>query len=64
MQKSNQDNQQFRIGQRVRVISGPFRDFPGRVAAIDAMKSEVRVTVNFFGKNTALKLGYVEVETV
>jgi transcriptional antiterminator NusG len=52
----------FKVGQRVRIISGPFNDVPGTVAAIDMDKSKVRVMVNFFGRETPVELDFLEVE--
>lgn len=52
----------FKIGQRVRIIEGPFNDFVGTVAAIDPDKSKVRVMVNFFGRDTPVELDFLEVE--
>jgi transcriptional antiterminator NusG len=52
----------FKIGQRVRIIDGPFNDFIGTVAAIDPDKSKVRVMVNFFGRDTPVELDFLEVE--
>jgi len=54
----------FKVGQRVRIISGPFNDFPGMVAAIDIDKSKVRVMVNFFGRDTPVELDFLEVEKI
>jgi transcriptional antiterminator NusG len=52
----------FKVGQRVRIIDGPFNDFQGTVAAIDQDKSKVRVMVNFFGRDTPVELDFLEVE--
>ncbi len=52
----------FKIGQRVRIVDGPFNDFMGIVAAIDPDKSKVRVMVNFFGRDTPVELDFLEVE--
>jgi transcriptional antiterminator NusG len=52
----------FKIGQKVRIIDGPFNDFIGTVAAIDPDKSKVRVMVNFFGRDTPVELDFLEVE--
>lgn len=52
----------FKIGDKVRIINGPFNDFPGTVAAIDPDKSKVRVMVNFFGRDTPVELDFLEVE--
>ncbi len=54
----------FRIGQRVRIVNEELYNVPGVVNAIDSVKSQVRVTVNFFGRRTAIKLGFLEVEQV
>jgi transcriptional antiterminator NusG len=54
----------YKVGQKVRIIDGPFNDFIGTVAAIDPNKSKVRVMVNFFGRDTPVELDFVEVEKV
>ena len=64
MQISQSNSTPFRVGQRVRIINEAFYNVPGKIAAIDTLKSEVRVTVNFLGRSTALKLRYPEVEKV
>ncbi len=52
----------FEPGQRVRIIDGPFRDFTGKVAAIDMERAKVRVLVNFFGRETPVELDFLQVE--
>jgi transcriptional antiterminator NusG len=54
----------FKVGQKVRIIDGPFNDFIGIVAALDQDKSKVRVMVNFFGRDTPVELDFLEVEKV
>jgi transcriptional antiterminator NusG len=54
----------FKIGQKVRIVGGPFNDFIGAVAAIDTDKSKVRVMVDFFGRETPVELDFLEVEKV
>lgn len=54
----------FKIGQKVRIVDGPFNDFIGTVAAIDQDKSKVRVMVSFFGRDTPVELDFLEVEKV
>lgn len=54
----------FKVGQKVRIVDGPFNDFIGTVAAIDTDKSKVRVMVNFFGRDTPVELDFLEVEKV
>lgn len=52
----------YRIGERVRIVGGPFNDFPGTVASIDTGREKVRVMVDFFGRETAVMLSFMEVE--
>ncbi|RMF78284.1 MAG: transcription termination/antitermination protein NusG [Chloroflexi bacterium] len=54
----------FKIGEKVRIIDGPFNDFIGMVDAIDPDKAKVRVMVNFFGRDTPVELDFLEVEKV
>jgi transcriptional antiterminator NusG len=54
----------FKVGQKVRIIDGPFNDFIGTVSAIDQDKQKVRVMVNFFGRDTPVELDFLEVEKV
>jgi transcriptional antiterminator NusG len=52
----------FKVGERVRIIDGPFNDFRGNVAEIDMERSKVRVMVNFFGRETPVELDFLQVE--
>ncbi|WP_275944755.1 transcription termination/antitermination protein NusG [Phototrophicus methaneseepsis] len=54
----------FKIGQKVRIVGGPFNDFIGTVNSIDSDKLKVRVMVDFFGRETPVELGFLEVEKV
>ncbi len=52
----------FKIGDTVRIIDGPFYDFLGQVAQIDSDKNRVRVMVSFFGRETPVELDFLQVE--
>lgn len=52
----------FREGQSVRITDGPFSDFIGMVDKVYADKKRLRVMVHIFGRETAVELGFVEVE--
>ncbi|MEQ8673897.1 MAG: transcription termination/antitermination protein NusG [Aggregatilineales bacterium] len=54
----------FKVGQKVRIIDGPFNDFHGTVADMDADKQKVRVMVSFFGRETPVEVSFDEVEKV
>ena len=52
----------FKVGERVRIIDGPFNDFRGMVAEIDMERTKVRVMVSFFGRETPVELDFLQVE--
>lgn len=54
----------FRVGEKVRIVDGPFADFHGTVAEIDAPRTKVRVMVNFFGRETPVELDFLQVERI
>jgi transcriptional antiterminator NusG len=52
----------FKVGERVRIVDGPFNDFRGLVSEIDMERTKVRVLVNFFGRETPVELDFLQVE--
>lgn len=54
----------FRLGDAVRIKSGPLASFTGRVEGINQAKSLLKVKVSIFGQEKPLKLGFAEVEKV
>ncbi len=52
----------FKVGERVRIVDGPFNDFRGTVQDIDMEQTKVRVMVNFFGRETPVELDFLQVE--
>lgn len=52
----------YKIGQKVRIIDGPFNDFIGTVDNIDVDRAKVRVMVSFFGRDTPVELDLLQVE--
>jgi transcriptional antiterminator NusG len=52
----------FKVGERVRIIDGPFNDFRGTVSEIDMERTKVRVMVSFFGRETPVELDFLQVE--
>jgi transcriptional antiterminator NusG len=52
----------FKVGERVRIIDGPFNDFRGTVSEIDMERTKARVMVSFFGRETPVELDFLQVE--
>ena len=55
-------NVTYKVGERVRIIDGPFNDFRGVVSEIDMERTKVRVNVSFFGRETPVELDFLQVE--
>lgn len=54
----------YKLGQKVRIIDGPFNEFIGTVGEIDMEKAKVRVMVSFFGRETPVELDFLQVEKI
>ena len=54
----------FRLGDTVRIKSGPFQSFIGKVEGINQAKSLLKVSVNIFGRAQPVKLRFLDVEKV
>ena len=52
----------YKVGERVRIVDGPFNDFRGIVSEIDMERTKVRVNVSFFGRETPVELDFLQVE--
>ena len=54
----------FRLGDTVRIKSGPFASFTGKVEGVNQAKSLLKVMVNIFGRAKPVKLTFLDVEKV
>jgi transcriptional antiterminator NusG len=52
----------FEVGDSVRVIEGPFQNFPAKVEEVKADKQKVRVSLSMFGRPTTVELDFAQVE--
>ena len=52
----------FRLGDTVRIVSGPFMAFTGKIEGINQAKALLKVKVTIFGRNAPIKLKFAEVE--
>lgn len=55
---------QFRGGDEVRIVDGPFTNFTGHVEEVDAEHGRLRVMVSIFGRPTPVELNFFQVEKV
>lgn len=54
----------FRLGDRVRIRSGPFASFIGRIEGINQARQLLKVVVEIFGRMTPIKLKFSEVDKI
>ncbi len=53
-----------KIGDKVRIVSGPFSDFIGDITEVYPDKSKLRATVSIFGRETPVELEYKQIQKV
>ena len=53
---------EFEVGEEIRVKTGPFKDFNGRIEAVDYDKSRLQVYVSIFSRETLVDFDFNEVE--
>jgi transcription termination/antitermination protein NusG len=54
----------FRVGETVRIIEGPFADFMAMVDEIYPERGKIRVLVSFFGRETPVEMDFMQVEKI
>jgi transcriptional antiterminator NusG len=52
----------FEVGQPVRVVTGPFKDFTGKVEEVLPERGKLRVQLSMFGRETTVELDHGQVE--
>ena len=52
----------FSIGDKVRVIKGPFSSFTAEILGIDTQRQRLSLSITIFGRSTPLELGFMGVE--
>jgi len=53
---------EVKVGDPVKIIDGPFKDFDGKVSEIDNERGKVKVLVNMFGRDTPIELDSLQIK--
>jgi transcription termination/antitermination protein NusG len=54
----------FKVGDVVNIVDGPFKGFDGSINDIDVQKGKLKVLVNMFGRETPVELDSLQVKKV
>lgn len=54
----------FKEGDTVKIVDGPFKGFDGKVSEIDKEKGKVKVMVNMFGRDTPVELDSLQIKKI
>jgi transcriptional antiterminator NusG len=52
----------FSVGEFVKIIDGPFKDYDGRVSEIDEEHGKIKVMVPVFGRDTSVEINSLQVQ--
>ncbi len=52
------------IGELVKIIDGPFKDFDGKVSEINKERGKIKVLINMFGRDTPVELDSLQIKKV
>lgn len=52
------------VDEAVRIADGPFKNFEGKVSAVDEARGKVKVLVNMFGRETPVELDALQVKKI
>ena len=50
-----------KVGDMVKIIDGPFKEFDGKVNEVDEEKGRVKVLVSIFGRETPVELDFLQI---
>jgi len=54
----------IKLGDIIRIIDGPFKEFEGRVSEVDEERGKVKTLVSIFGRETPLELDFLQVKKI
>ncbi len=52
----------FIVGETVKIIDGPFKDFVGDIKEVNEEKKKLKVIVKIFGRGTEVELNFMQVD--
>ena len=66
MERMGKDEPEFKIdmavGDNVRIVDGPFKDFEGKISEVDEARGKAKVLVSMFGRETPVELDFLQIK--
>ena len=66
LKRMGQDEPKFKIevnvGDPVKIIDGPFKDYDGKISDVDQERGKLKVLVNVFGRDTPVELDSLQIK--
>lgn len=54
----------FRIGDSIKIVDGPFKDYDGKVSEVNEEKGKLKVLLHIFGRDTTTELDSLQVKKI
>jgi transcriptional antiterminator NusG len=54
----------FKVGEAVSIIDGPFKGFDGVVSEVNEEKGRIKVLVSVFGRETPVELDFLQAKRI
>ncbi len=68
IQRNSEESPKYKInvnvGDRVKIIDGPFKDYDGKVSELDQDQGKVKVMVSLFGRDTPVELDSLQIKKI
>ncbi|OGE79296.1 MAG: transcription termination/antitermination protein NusG [Candidatus Doudnabacteria bacterium RIFCSPHIGHO2_01_FULL_46_14] len=55
---------EFIVGDLLRVMDGPFKNYEGKVSEIDEAKGKIKVLISIFGRETPVELDFLQAKKI
>ncbi|MBU1177034.1 MAG: transcription termination/antitermination protein NusG [Patescibacteria group bacterium] len=52
------------IGDAVKIVDGPFKDYDGKISEIDEKRGKIKVLVSIFGRETPVELDFLQIKKI
>jgi transcription termination/antitermination protein NusG len=52
------------VGNAVKIIDGPFKDYDGKISEVDEKRGKIKVLVSMFGRETPVELDFLQVKKI